>query len=559
MECGLFDFRCKLTEGTASLATSALDRLAIAVTETLGELMGTLATAWVRINTPLLIGGGGGSLMRAAGDHAPGADGVETVLGWVMSIAFGIMVLSLIAAGVRLAAVRRNAAEHVGSIGIVLVATIVVSASVGIVSAVAPTGSVQGSAPVAYLQASLYWYMLVVAAIGVIAGGVKMAWQLRSEPGMDVVRSILTLAVVSGAGVTTVSLLTAAADAFAEWILDGSMGCSLDADGACFSQAMGELLFQAAEGAPAPTLPGLLTVILGLLAILAVITQIVLMVVRSAMLVVLSGMLPMSAAATNTAVGGQMFKKTIGWLVGMILYKPAAAIIYAAAFTLVGDNTETRADAVMTTISGLTLIVMALIALPALMALIVPATAAVASGGGLGGTAAMAAMALPTGALAAAQRGGTAAATSGGPGVSGPTGNTGAPGGRGPASAGGPPGLAGPSGGTGPGAGPAAGGHGTSGGSGPARQAHGPSGSTPGSSSAGNPPAASGSNTAVSSGGSAGVMSASASGAAASGAAAGIGPAGAVASVGMQTVDSARRGINESVGKEVGGPDGAQQ
>ncbi len=539
MECGLFDFRCKLTEGTASLATSALDRLAIAVTETLGELMGTLATAWVRINTPLLIGGGGGSSMRAAGDHAPGADGIETVLGWVMSIAFGIMVLSLIAAGVRVAAVRRNAAEHVGSIGIVLVATIVVSASVGIVSAVAPTGSVQGSAPVAYLQASLYWYMLVVAAIGVIAGGVKMAWQQRSEPGMDVVRSILTLAVVSGAGVTTVSLLTAAADAFAEWILDGSMGCSLDADGTCFSQAMGELLFQAAEGAPAPTLPGLLTVILGLLAILAVITQIVLMVVRSAMLVVLSGMLPMSAAATNTAVGGQMFKKTIGWLVGMILYKPAAAIIYAAAFTLVGDNTETRAEA--------------------LMALIVPATAAVASGGGLGGTAAMAAMALPTGALAAAQRGGTAAATSGGPGAGGPTGNTGAPGGRGPASAGGPPGPAGPSGCTGPGAGPAAGGHGTSGGSGPARQAHGPSGSTPASSSAGNPPAASGSNTAVSSGGFAGVMSASASGAAASGAAAGIGPAGAVASVGMQAVDSARRGINESVGKEVGGPDGAQQ
>lgn len=569
MECGLFDLRCRLTDGAASLANNALDRLAIAVTETLGELMGTLATAWVRIKTPLLIGGSGGSSMRTAGEQAPAADGVETVLSWVMTIAFGIMVLSLIAAGVRLAVVRRNPTEHVGAIGTVLVATIVVSAAVGIVSAVAPAGSVQGSAPVAYLQASLYWYMLAVAAIGVIVGGVKMAWRQRSEAGMDVLQSMLTLAVVSGAGLTAVSLLTAAADAFAEWILDGSMGCSLDADGTCFSQAMGDLLFQAAEGAVGPTLPGLLTVILGLLAILAVITQIVLMVVRSSMLVVLSGMLPISAAATNTAVGGQMFKKTVGWLLGMILYKPAAAIIYAAAFTLVGDNAETRADGVLSTITGLTLIVMALIALPALMGLIVPATAAVASGGGLGGTAAMAAMALPSGAIAAAQRGGTAARPAGGAagtpvapggGAGGPTGNAGAPGGPGPSGGGnrtGTDGPASPSGGTSTGGGSLPGGQGGSGGSGISGPGRSPSGSLPGGSSSGNPPKVAGSSpAAASSGGSAGVMGAPASGAAASGAAAGIGTG---VSVGMQAVDSTRRGINKSVGKEAGGPDGAQQ
>lgn len=531
MSCGLFEFTCKFEESAASLATNAIDRLAIAVTETLGQLMGTLATSWVQVRTPVLVGGSGGSPMRTAGERAPDAAGIETVLGWVMYVAFGIMVLSLIIAGVRLAGARRDPEGSVGRIGIVLLATILVSAAIGIVAAVAPAGSVQGSAPVAYLQASLYWYMLAVAAIGVIAGAVKMAWQQRAEAGMDVLQSIFTLAVVAGAGLTAVSLLTAASDGFAVWILDGAMGCSLDADGTCFSNAMGEMLTQSVQGGPAPSLPGLLTVILGLLAILAVIVQIVLMVIRSAMLVVLSGMLPISAAATNTTVGAAMFKKTAGWLLGMILYKPAAAVIYATAFLLVGNNTANRGDQVMSTITGLTLIVMALIALPALMALIVPATAAVASGGGLAGTAAMAAMALPSGAIAS-RRATTQQVGAAPGGAAGPTGNTGThlPGGPGaPQPAAGAPGGRGTPGGPG-----------TSGG--PGRT---PSGAGAGGSPTRGPAGA----------GAAGVDQA---GAGPTGMAGGAGPVGAVASAGIQLAEGARRSINESVSSEAGGPDGAK-
>ena len=175
----LLDIGCRVQESAASLATNAIDRLAIAVTETLGDLLGTLATSWVRIRTPVLIDGSGSSV-RVAGDHAPGADGVETVLSWVMYVAFGIMVLALIAAGVRMGAAHRDAARSVGQLGTVLGATILISAAAGITAAVVPATSVQGSAPVAYVQASLYWYMLAVAIVGVIAGGVKMAWQQRA-------------------------------------------------------------------------------------------------------------------------------------------------------------------------------------------------------------------------------------------------------------------------------------------------------------------------------------------------------------------------------------------
>lgn len=544
MTCELFDWKCHAGEGAASLATNAIDRLAIAVTETLGQLMGTLATAWVRIKTPVLVGGTGGSPMRTAGEHAPGAGGIETVLGWVMYVAFGIMVAALIIAGVRLASLQRDPEGAVGRVGIVLLATILVSGAVGIVAAVAPARSVQGSAPVAYLQASLYWYMLAVAAIGVIAGAVKMAWTQRADAGLDVFRSILTMAVVTGAGLAAVSLLTAAADEFAVWILDGAIGCSLDADGTCFSNAMGELLVSAAQGAPGPTLPGLLTIILGLLAILAVIIQVVLMVIRSAMLVVLSGMLPISAAATNTAAGEQMFKKTIGWLLGMILYKPAAAVIYATAFLLVGDNTTDRSDQVMSTITGLTLIVMALIALPALMALIVPATSAVASGGGLGGTAAMAAMALPTGAVTASGRTNQTP-----PGAAGAAGSNGASGGNGSLGVGGPSGTAGGSGGPGP-----AGGIGPSGGAGSNGQgARGTPGASGGAGSGRAPVGA-----AAGSPGGGPQAAAGSAGRLPSGAMAGAGPVGMAAAAGLQVANGARRAVNESANSKEGGPDGAQ-
>ena len=546
MSCSLFDIGCRVEESAASLATNAIDRLAIAVTETLGDLMGTLATSWVRIQTPILIDGSG-STVRAAGDHAPGADGIETVLGWVMYGAFGIMVLALIAAGVRMGTAHRDASQHVGRIGTVLVATILISAATGITAAVVPASSVQGSAPVAYLQASLYWYMLAVAIVGVIAGAVKMAWQQRAEAGLDVLRSILTLAAVAGAGLSAVALLTGAADQFAVWILDGAMGCSLDEGGTCFSQAMGNLIVQGATSGPI-TLPGLLTVILGGLSVLAVIVQIILMIVRSAMLVVLSGMLPISAAATNTAVGSQMFKKTAGWLIGMILYKPAAAVVYATAFMLVGDRSD---DPVLSTITGLTLITMALVALPALMSLIVPATSAVASGGGLAGTAAMAAMALPTGAMSAQRRpSGTPAAPTGGtPGPTGPTG----------VSTHGSGGPAGSGGGTPPSTGASDPGPGSPRPSGPGGNPPPPSGNAPqpGAASPGGP----GQHPAPSATGSPPLGAPASTGMPGAGVAhtaSGATPVGTAAAAGMTLADGARRGINESMGEEKG-PDGAQR
>jgi hypothetical protein len=130
-------------------------------------------------------------------------------------------------------------------------------------------------------------------------------------------------------------------------------------------------------------------ILLGLIAILASVMQIVLMIIRGGLLVILTGIFPTAAAFTNTEAGRGWFQKCTAWLIAFILYKPAAAIIYATAFQLSGTkifgNSGEGKDfgsALLTTVTGLALMVIALFAMPALMRFVTPMVGAVAGGGG---------------------------------------------------------------------------------------------------------------------------------------------------------------------------------
>lgn len=482
MACEFWDPVCKGKEFVASSIGDAITKVADAVLEAVGKAVASLGTMWVNIGTPNLTGGGGSSGVTP-GDHAADTAGINTVLGYATWIAFGICVLALIGTGVRMGLGHRNEGhKHVDRIGVVLVATIIISAAVGLVTGIAPAVRSTGSPAVAFIQDSLWWYMIAVAVLSVIVGAGRMAWEQRAEPGKDLVKSLMTLVVVSGAGLTAVSLLVAAGDSFSVWLLNGSLGCSIeDANGTCFGRNMATLL--ALTTSPATGgLGAILVIVLGLLAVFGSIVQILLMIVRAGMLVVLAGMLPVSAAATNTETGRNMFRKTAGWMLAFILYKPAAAIVYATAFKLAGTNIfKDDGSGLISVIVGLTLMAVALVALPALMSLIVPAVSSIASGSGMATAAIAGAATLPSGAVAAgrllggngggSESGGSSApptgstSRSGGPsGSPGPSGNsggsgtgsTGAPGGTGPAGANGAgtAGAAGAAGSAGAAAGP---------------------------------------------------------------------------------------------------------
>ncbi|MCY0905815.1 hypothetical protein [Arthrobacter sp. H14-L1] len=253
--------------------------------------------------------------------------------------------------------------------------------------------SADGTTPspvVAIVNSELMVWTVALAVLAVIVGGIRMIWEQRGAPLKELLRSLVTLTVVSGLGLGVISILVIAADAFSAAIIDRST------DGKGFAEAMHIVVLTTPTGVGV-----FILIILGLIGLLASLVQIVLMVIRSGMLVILAGILPTTAAFTNTEMGRQWFQKAVGWTLAFILYKPAAAIVYSVAFLLMGNNTGK--DTLIGSITGFTLMVVALFALPALMRFVTPMVGAVASGGGAG--AGMAVGAMATGAVSLGRSG----------------------------------------------------------------------------------------------------------------------------------------------------------
>nr|AFK89469.1 Epstein-Barr nuclear antigen 1 (EBV nuclear antigen 1) (EBNA-1) [Arthrobacter sp. J3.49] len=299
--------------------------------------------------------------------------------------------------------------------------------NVGTPALTAAPGGSTASDPVLFLQNSLYFWTASLAVMSVLVGAGKMMIERRGAPLRDLVRSLATLIVVSGAGVAAVGLLTVAADQFSAWIITNST------NGTSFNENITALL---ALSATSP-IGSIMIILLGLIAILASVIQIVLMIIRGGLLVILTGIFPTAAAFSNTEAGKGWFQKCTAWLIAFILYKPAAAIIYATAFQLSGSKIFGNAgdgkdfgSALLSTVTGLALMIIALFAMPALMRFVTPMVGAVAGGGG--GLAAGAVGALASGAISmgSAGRGGgsstssttTSSTSSQNPGSQGPSG-----------------------------------------------------------------------------------------------------------------------------------------
>ena len=382
-------------------------------------------------------------------------------------------------------------------------------------------GDEGGSSPVvSAVNEELMVWTLSLAVLAVIIGGTRMIWEQRGAPLKDLLRSLITLTMVTGLGVSVISILVIAADAFSVAIINRST------DGKGFAESMTILTTLGDTGVAV-----FILIILGLIGLIASIVQIVLMVVRSGMLVILAGILPTTAAFTNTEMGRQWFQKAVGWTIAFILYKPAAAIVYSVAFLLMSSD-----GGLIGSITGFTLMIVALFALPALMRFVTPMVGAVASGAG-GGGAGAAVGAMATGAVSMGRVGSgkgnaapTPASSKGSSGQSGSSaqGSSGAPGSRG------------------------SGGQPTPGSTGPA----GSNGSTgtgsPGTSGAG---AAAGKSGAA---GTAGTSGAAGAGKAAAGSGAAAGPAGMAAGAAVQVASKTSEAVKKSAQDSTGeGPSGS--
>jgi len=267
--------------------------------------------------------------------------------------------------------------------------------------------------PIRFLQSGTWFIVLALAVVSVILGGIRMAWESHGEPVRDLLRSLLTLALVTGMGSMTIQLLTSASDAFALWLVNASLPA-----GATFESQLGKLVMVGSGQALLPVgagkLPLFALMFFAVLCFVSSLLQVVLMLIRSGMLMLLAGTLPLAAAMTNTELGRSWFKKYCGWIIAFVAYKPAAALVYAAAYTML----EEGAQDLVGVATGLMMLLLAVLALPALLRLVVPATAAVAGGSPAIGIGAGALGGLATGARSigrSGSSGGTSGGGSGGP------------------------------------------------------------------------------------------------------------------------------------------------
>ncbi|WP_435528064.1 hypothetical protein [Microbacterium aurantiacum] len=384
--CEWWDVACNIGDGVSNIisqgANDALQEFVNNILEGYGKAIVSLGTLWVNVPSPVTVTDAGGG--AGGGNVPPNAGAFETILSYVTWVSAGIAVMSLIVAGVMMAARRRmgDGEAHMGRVGIILLSVILLSSASALVAGFWPavTDANNASSVVGFLQNQLWWYAGGLAILSIMVAAARMAWQQRGEPLRELAGSLLTLIAVSGAGLTVIVLATQAADAFSVWILSASTDCDItNGESNCFGTNIFAMISLSAS---API--GLIGVfLLGLLALLMSYVQIILMVVRGGMLVVLAGILPVTASFTNTEMGRMWFKRAVGWTIAFILYKPAAAIVYAAAFRMVGvDLFKSDGTGLLQILTGLALMLIALIALPALIRFVAPAAAVVAGGAG---------------------------------------------------------------------------------------------------------------------------------------------------------------------------------
>ncbi|WP_087072018.1 hypothetical protein [Arthrobacter sedimenti] len=237
---------------------------------------------------------------------------------------------------------------------------------------------------------------------------------------MGMVRTVLTTALA----VPIVGLLFGVTDVLVPWLVTTISG-SAQEDG--LGQAMG---LEALAGTTMSLQLAGIVLFIAPLALLGAIINAVIVIFSYGAAIALCGILPIFASASQTERGRKSFDKAVGWLAAVVLFKPAAAILYGAGLALLKGINGTAANEIGNTmiglLTGLVIISSACVAMPALAKVLVPAVSAGPQGMGasglamVGGAVALGAVTGGVGAAAgaaAAGGGGAGAAMTGGGGA----------------------------------------------------------------------------------------------------------------------------------------------
>lgn len=300
-----------------------------------------------------------------------------------------------------------------------------------------------GTGAVTGLQENLRYFVWVFGVLGFLYALGKLAITQDVRSGaMSIGAQVFRMIVAGSLYIIAVPLLVDAGDATATWLLDRAMDVEVEGD------------FAALAGSSAAIMPNVGTAFLMLiLMLIGAIVNFVFMIFRDVMFLILVSFIVVLAAASGTEAGNEAWRRANGWLLALLLFKPVAGGIYALGFRLLREqdtDVATGGDAFMnglvSSLTGLLVLLLAALALPALIKFVAPVAAA-GAGAFSGGAAIGAVAGVAAGAAVIAGTGGAGAAAMAGGGTASGAGAGAAAGSGGASTAGGAGAAAGGSGG----------------------------------------------------------------------------------------------------------------
>ncbi|NVC25296.1 type IV secretion system protein [Kocuria salina] len=409
--CGRLDLVCNTKEGISDALTGAagdaLDQIADGVTSAVVETIASLGSMWTTVGSASLTSENSG--VAEAPVRGAFNDQVDLLLSYASWIGLGVCVFGVLFLGIVLAtnARRGDGAGLVNTATVLASGAALIGGATSLIGFLVPARAGNLSGSVGFIQDQTFYLTLAVAALSVMIAGAQMAWTQRAEPARDLLKNLLTLAVVTASGVTILNVLVAGTDALAVQIIDSAIGEDFQTD---VLQLLA-LDNATSAGAADPVWLGgnvILIIVGGVVAIIVNLIQLMLMVLRTGMLFLMAGILPLSAAFLNTETGKNFFQKVIAWTLAFAFYKPAAALIYGLAIKMSTTGVwEDSGSGLIQFAAGLMMIVASVFALPVLIGFLSPVLGSMSSSGGGGGALGIAAMgaAIPQGASHLARSG----------------------------------------------------------------------------------------------------------------------------------------------------------
>lgn len=207
--------------------------------------------------------------------------------------------------------------------------------------------------------------VVMIMALGIIGSATTLMLTRRAGPAAELGMGAVKFVLIASLSTTIIAGAMHAGDDFARQVT---------ADGADqFGPQMQQMLGIATLHNPSAVL------VLGLVAAILSGIQWMFGFVRQAGIVVLYAMLIFAAAGQLSSWGRQWFPRICSMLIALVLYKPAAAILYSLGWRLMG--TDHSLSAVMV---GMMVIALTMLALPVMLKFFSFVSPAIAGGGGAG-------------------------------------------------------------------------------------------------------------------------------------------------------------------------------